>query len=433
MTNPIPPTSWPGGHLALPFLLGNVVRALEGNLALPPAVGTAVVLQAVSAVVGSAAMLRDDPASPLAPSLHTMIAAGAGSVLPMALDAVLSPLRLAQAQLNELAATGPAMLAAESGLRARELRACLSPVMLMEDASFPALLAAPPRAFDGCVLGTFSASAWARLWTELAAAPNGSRRHLFLQALAGHAPLDKGRPLRTGTVSLLAEVRPDSEPWSGLVDFLPPDLCERSLVVNVGLGPASPKGDTVLPPELANDWADGLQQLFQVRGLEGPGDVPMSAAARAGFRLFHAELVANASLWPERHHELVFGWPVLARRLALLLHLSALVDNAVSEANAETGIALARFYGSHMLSLRDAAQLQKAKAQQFADCERLLTAIKQFGSTGRRQLFRRFHGQSYERWNRALGQLVQEGQVVQLAPDEFAVSDNLLPARSSTV
>ncbi|MEN9632251.1 MAG: hypothetical protein RL077_655, partial [Verrucomicrobiota bacterium] len=74
MTNPpIPatPTSWPGSHLVLPSLLGSVVRSLEANLALPPAVGTAVALQAVSAAIGAAAVLRDDPAPPLTPSLHT--------------------------------------------------------------------------------------------------------------------------------------------------------------------------------------------------------------------------------------------------------------------------------------------------------------------------------------------------------------------------
>lgn len=434
-TPPIPNTAacWPGDRLALPNLLGSVVAALEANLALPPAVGTALALQGVSAIVGAAAVLRDDPAPPLAASLHTVIAAGAGSTLPLALNAVLAPLRLAQMQLNEMAATGPAMLAGDTGLRAREFRACLSPVILVEDAPFSGLLAAPRRAFDGCLLATYSATAWSRLWTELAASPNGSRRHLFLQALTGHAPLDKERPLRTGTVSLLAEVRPDSDPWSGLVDFLPPDLCQRTLVVNVGLGPASPKGDTVLPIELAEAWADRLQQLFRVRGLDMPGDVPLSAAARAAFRRFHAELVASASSWPERHHELVFGWPILARRLALLLHLCDLADDAVSETKAETGIALARFYGSHLLSLRDAARLQLEQAALQADCERLLTAIQQYGTAKRRTLFRSFNGQSYVRWNKALNELVRDGRVIQVSHDEFAVPESLLPASSSTV
>ena len=108
-----------------------------------------------------------------------------------------------------------------------------------------------------------------------------------------------------------------------------------------------------------------------------PRDVPLSAAARAAFRRFHAELVASASSWPDRHHELVFGWPMLARRLALLLHLSAVVDDQVSETNAETGVALARFYGSHLLSLRDAARLRLEQATLEADCERLLTALQQ--------------------------------------------------------
>ncbi|NDE97675.1 MAG: hypothetical protein EB034_05270 [Verrucomicrobia bacterium] len=336
-------------------------------------------------------------------------------------------------QLNQMAATGPAMLAAESGLRARELRACLSPVILMEDAPFSGLMAAPARAFDGSVLAKFTATAWSRLWTDLAAAPNGSRRHLFLQALTGHAPLDKGRPLRTGTVSLLAEVRPDSEPWSGLVDFLPPDVCERTLVVNVGLGPACPPCDTVLSPELADAWADGLQRLFQVRGLDSPGGVPLSEAASTSFRRFHAELVASLSSWPKRHHELVFGWPMLARRLALLLYLADYAGGPVSEANAETGIALARFYGSHLLSLRDGARHQLEQAALEADCARLLTALQQFPSVKRRQLFRKFNGQSYERWNKALDALMRRGLAVEVAYDEFAVAENLLPVSSTTV
>ena len=432
---PIPaaPTLWPGGQLVLPPLLSSVVRSLEATLALPPAVGTAVTLQAVSAAIGAAAVLRDDPAPPLTPCLHTVIAAGAGSVLPLALDAVLVPLRITQVELNELAATGPAMLAAEPRLRAMEQRACLSPVILVEDAQFSALLAAPPRAFDRCVLATYSATAWSRLWTELAATPNGSRRHLFLQALTGHAPLDKGRPLRTGTVSLLAEVRPDAEPWSGLVDFLPPDLCQCSLVLNLGLGPATPKGDQVLPQELAEAWADHLQQLFQLRAVDAPVEVTLSPAARATFRRFQAELVASASSWPDRHHELVFGWQVLARRLALLLHLSAVVDHQLSEVNAEAGVALARFYGSHLVSLRDAAQLQLEQAALQADCERLRTALKQYGTAKRRTLFRSFNGQSYVRWNKALEALVHDGRVIQVSHDEFAVPESLLPASSSTV
>jgi hypothetical protein len=418
----------------LPSLLGSVVRGLEDSLALPPAVGTAVALQAVSAAIGAAAVLRDDPAPPLTPSLHTIIAASPGSMLPLALDTILAPVRLMQVQLNQMAATGPSMLSTSGQpFGARELRACLSPVILVADASCSALLAAPSRAFDGCVLATFSATAWSRLWTELAATPNGSRRHLLLQALTGHAPLDKGRPLRTGTVSLLAEVRPDSEAWSGLVDFLPPDLCQCSLVLNLGLGPASPKGDQVLPQELAEAWADHLQQLFRLRGLDGPGDVALSPAARATFRQFHAELVASASSWPDRHHELVFGWPVLARRLALLLHLSAVVDHQLNEVNAETGIALARIYGSHLLSLRDAAQLQLEQAALQADCDRLLTAIQQYGTAKRRTLFRSFNGQSYVRWNKALEALVLDGRVIQVSHDEFAVPESLLPASSSTV
>lgn len=434
LPTPSAPASWPDGQLALPPLLDSVVRALADSLALPPAVGTAVALQAVSAAIGSAAVLRDDPAPPLTPSLHTVIAARAGSTLPTATNAVLSPLRVAQAQLNELAATGPSMLTTNGQrLEPAEERARLAPVFLMEDAPFPALLAAPSCSFDGCVLATFSATAWSRLWTELAASPNGSRRHLFLQAITGHAPLDKARPLHTGTVSLLAQVRPDSESWSGIVDFLPPDLCQRTLVVNVGLGPASPKGDTVLPIELAEAWADRLQQLFRVRGLDMSGDERMSPAARAAFRRFHAELVASASLWPEQHCELVFGWPMLARRLALLLHLSAVGDAQLSETTAETGIALARFYGSHLLSLRDAARLQLEQAALQADCERLLTALKQYPSAKRRQLFRRFSGQAYERWNRALEAMVRDGRVTQMSHDEFAVSDNLLPVSSSTV
>lgn len=431
---PSPPANWPGDQLALPSLLDSVVRALAESLALPPAAGIALALQGVSAIVGAAAVLRDDPAPPLAASLHTVIAAGAGSTLPLALNAVLAPLRLAQMQLNEMAATGPAMLTT-SGQRLEpvEERARLAPVFLVEDAPFPALLAAPPRSFDGCVLATFSATAWSRLWTELAASPNGSRRHLFLQALTGHAPLDKERPLRTGTVSLLAEVRPDSEPWSGLVDFLPPDLSHRTLVVHVGLGPASPKGDTALPIELAEAWADHLHQLFRLRGVDVPRDVSVSPEARAAFRRFHAELVASASSWPERHHELVFGWPVLARRLALLLHLADYVGGPVSGTIAETGVALARFFGGHLLSLRDAARLQLEQEALQADCERLLTALKQYPSAKRRELFRRFSGQAYERWNRALEAMVRDGRVTQMSHDEFAVSDNLLPVSSSTV
>ncbi len=151
-TPPIPsaPTTWPASQLALPPLLGGVVHSLEANLGLPPAAGIAVALQAVSAAVGGSAVLRDDPAPLLAASLNTIIAAGAGSTLPLALNAVLAPLRLAQMQLNEMAATGPAM-STTNGQRLEpvEERARLAPVFMVEDAPFPALLAAPPRAFDG--------------------------------------------------------------------------------------------------------------------------------------------------------------------------------------------------------------------------------------------------------------------------------------------
>ena len=434
MTNPpIPPASWPGSQIFQLPLLGSVVQDLEANLALPPAVGVALALQAVSAAVGSAAVLRDDPAPPLAASLHTVIAANPGSTMPLALDVILSPLRSMQVQLNQMAATGPSMLAGDPALRARELRACMSPVILAQDVPFSGLMSAPARAFDGCVLATFSAVAWSHLWTELSAAPNGSRRHLFLQALTGHAPLDKGRPLRTGTLSLLAEVRPDSESWSGLVDFLPADLCQRSLVVNVGLGPATPRGNAALPPELADAWADRLQQLFQERGRDMPGDVPLSAAAQSSFRQFHAELVAGASSSPVQNHELIFGWPMLARRLALLLHLADYADGPLSGKIAEAGIALSRFYGSHLLSLRDAARLQLEQAALEADCDRLLNALRQFPSVKRRQLFRKFNGQSYERWNKVLEVLVRRGLAVEVAYDEFAVAENLLPVSSSTV
>ena len=72
MTNPpIPsaPTIWPGDQLALPSLLDSVVRALEANLALPPAVGTAVVIQVLSSALGPAARLVEGAAAPLSAEL----------------------------------------------------------------------------------------------------------------------------------------------------------------------------------------------------------------------------------------------------------------------------------------------------------------------------------------------------------------------------
>lgn len=204
-------------------------------------------------------------------------------------------------------------------------------------------------------------------------------------------------------------------------------------MLDLDLQPANPRGDTALPLEVAAAWDERQQQLFELRAGVVPVEVELSPAARATFRQFHAELVSGSSSWPDRHHELIFGWPVLARRLALLLHLADYADGPLSEATAQTGVALARFYGSHLLSLRDAARLQLEQAALQADCERLLAALKQFGSTKRRQLFRNFHGQSYERWNKALEAMLQDGRAVQVSHDEFAVPDNLLPVSSSTV
>ena len=433
MTNPpIPPTSWPGEHLILPPLLDSVVQTLEDNLALPPAMGTALVLQGVSAAIGAAAVLRDDPAPPLLPGLHTIIAASPGSTLPLALDAVLAPLRVLQTQLWAFAAAEPSLLSAGHLLPAEE-RARRAPVIMTEDASLAVLRDAGRQVFDGTMLATFTPGAWSRLWAELAATPNGSRQRLFTESLTGNARMASLGPLRTGTLSLLAEVRPDAEAWFGFVESLSPDLCQCSLVLNLGLGPTLPRCDTALTPELASAWADRLGQLFQLRGATTPLEVTLSPAARTVLRTFHAELVASAATWPARHQELVFGWPTLARRLALLLHLGQGVDGPVSGSTAETGVALARYYGSHFLTLRDQARLQQEAAVLQADCQRLLIALQQFSSTNRRTLFRRFSGQSYSRWNRVLEHLVKEGQVVQLADDEFAVSESLLPARTSTV
>ena len=72
MTNPLAPSTpaiWPGGHLVLPPLLDHVVRSLDANLALPPAAGTAFVLQVLSAALGAAAQLVEGAAAPLSAEL----------------------------------------------------------------------------------------------------------------------------------------------------------------------------------------------------------------------------------------------------------------------------------------------------------------------------------------------------------------------------
>jgi len=422
------PTITPVEPLALPPVLGEVVSSLETNLSLPPAVGIAVALQTVSAAVGAAAVLRDDPAPPLSPSLHTFVAASAGSILPRALDAVLAPLRVIQGEFLALAASGPPQLARAGNPPATfEERARLLPVILAEDLTFADFMAAPARAFDGHVFHCQGAAAWGRLWTELAATPNGSRQRLFLQCLAGSGPASQGG------VSLLAELRPGSLAWAGLVDFLPADVCQRSLILDAGLAPACSAEDAALPAAVAEAWEERLRELFQLRGLDTPLAVTVSAPARAAFRRFHAELVKETVSLPAASLELVFGWPALARRLALLLHLVGTDAGPLDEATAVTAIALARFYGEHLLSLRDAARLQLEAQALQADCDRLLRALQQLGTATRRQIFRNFHGQSYERWNKALMVLLEDGRVIEPSVCQFTLPESQLPAYTATL
>lgn len=433
MSLPCPTTA--SLHAAcLPTPLGDLVRCLQDRLDLPGPVGTALALQAVAVAVGSAAVLRDDPTPPLSPSLNTFIAAPPGSALPLALDIVMAPLRSIQARLGTLSSAEPSRLASvDSRAVPAEERARAAPFIMTEDSSLAVLLASLAASFDGCLLAIFTPAGWSRFQGELAATPNGSRQRQFVQALAGQACVTKQGKLQPASLTLLAEIRPHSGAWSHLIESLPPDLSPRSLVLDLDLQPTNPRGDTALPPEVAAAWEERQQQLFELRAGVVPVEVELSPAARATIRQFHAELVASASSWPERHHEPVFGLPVLARRLALLLHLADYKGGPVSGTIAETGVALARFYGTHFLSLRDAARFQLEQEALQADCERLLTALKQYPSAKRRELFRRFSGQAYERWNRALEVMVRDGRVTQMSHDEFAVSDNLLPVSSSTV
>lgn len=418
---PSAPAATPVISAPLPGLLGELVRCLDDRLAVPAPVGSALVIQALSAALGPSARLVDDPAPSLPVELNTFVLAAAGSTLPLAWQALLAPLLALQDALWSLAGEQPTSHPDPVEDQARE-----RPLVLLNAPSFEELQAAGGRSFDGSLFVVHDAGSWERFWPDVQAPNNGSRLRLLLRLLAGQAKVTKPGVPRREIITLLVEVRPDAPAWQEFVTHLPADLCSRVLVVDAGPRPTHWPIAPTLPEDLINRWAELVKRVFAQRGRPA-ALVSVSPGARRHFHQFHRELLARAPGWAASVQDQVFGWPVMARRIALVLQQAGEdASQPLQPAHALAGIALARGYGGAMLGLREAAERKLREAGQLADRQRLIASFKKLGETDFRSVYRCMSDQSPARWAPVLDGLLADGIVLELPNGKFSLAEHQL-------
>lgn len=412
----------------LPGLLGALVGCLDDRLELPVPVGNALVLQVLSAATGPAAQLVEGATAPLAAELSALVVTPPGSTVALARQALLGPLVAVQNQLWALAGEEPpSLLLSGSHTNPAEVRARQQPVVLLTAPTFDELQAALPRSFDGSVLVALDAGSFGRFLPDLQADNNGSRWRIFQQLLAGRAKVPKQGVPRREVVNVLIEAQADAPAGREFLTGLSVDLSTRFLVVDAGPRPTRWPADPTLPTALAERWADLLRRVFARRGDPSPLVVTVSPEASRLFNAFHTELLAPDPLWPGAVEAVVYGWPTMARRLALVLHLAGDdVGEPLLATHAQAGIALARSFGRAMLGLHEAAERELREAGQLADRQRLLAKLKQLGEVDFRTLYRALPGQSTDRWWPVLERLVAEGFVVELPGGMFSLAEHQL-------
>ena len=425
---PSAPTSWPGTQLSLPSPLADVVRSLEANLAVPAPTGTALALQVLSAALGPAAQLVEGATAPLSVELNTLVLAPPGSTVSLARQALLGPLLAVQDELWWLAGEEPPSLLLSGSLpNPAEEKARRHPVVLLTAPTFEELQATMARTFGGSVLTIHDAGSFERFWHDLQADNNGSRWRIFQQLLAGRAKVAKQGVPRREVVNLLVEARPGTRAGREFLTGLAADLSSRFLVADAGPRPTSWPAAPALPPALAEAWAELVQCVFARRGGPAPLSVTVSPEASRLFNEFHTELLAQEPPWPAAVQDVVYGWPTLARRIALVLHLAGdEVEQPLLAAHAQAGIALARSYGGTLLALHEAAERELLEAGQLADRQRVVAKLKQSGEVDFRTLYRALPDPSPTRWTPVLDGLVVDGLVVELPDGKFSLAEHQL-------
>ena len=390
--------------------------------------GTALVLQVLAAALGPAAQLVEGAAAPLSVELNTLVLAPPGSTVSLASQALLAPLLAVQDEMWWLAGEEPtSLLLSASCPDPAADRARQQPVVLLTAPTFDELQATMARTFGGSVLTVHDAGSFERFWHDLQADNNGSRWRIFQQLLAGRAKVPKQGVPRREVVTLLLEVRPDAPAGREFLTGLSADLSARFLVVDAGPRPTSWPAAPALPPALAEAWAELVRRVFARRGGPAPLSVTVSPEASRLFNMFHTELLAQEPPWPAAVEEVVYGWPTLARRIALVLHLAGdEVEQPLQAAHAQAGITLARSYGGAMLALHEAAERELLEAGQLADRQRVVAKLKQLGEVDFRTLYRALPDPSPTRWTPVLDGLVVDGLVVELPDGKFSLAEHQL-------
>ena len=427
MSLPCPTTA--SLHAAcLPTPLGDLVRCLQDRFDLPGSVCAAIALQALSAALGPAAQLIEGAAAPLSAELNGLVIAPPGSTVSLARQALLAPLLMVQDELWWLAGEEPpALLLAGSHTNPAEVLARQRPVVLVTAPTFEELQAAMPRSFDGSVCAVYDAGSFERFWFDLQADNNGSRWRIFQQLLAGRAKVPKEGVPRREVVTLLIEARIDAPAGQAFLTGLSADLGTQFLVADAGPRPTSWPADPTLPADLAERWADLIRRIFARRGASSPLLVKVSPEASRFFNEFHTELLAHEPPWPGAVENVVYCWPTMARRLALVLHQAGDdVEQPLLAAHAQAGIQLARGFGGAMLRLHEAAERELLEAGQLADRQRLLAKLKQLGEVDFRTLYRALPNPSPTRWWPVLEKLIGEGFVVELPDGKFSLAEHQL-------
>ena len=411
----------------LPGVLNEIVEALGDHLAVSPGVGTALIIQTLSSALGPAARLVDGQGSPLPAELNTVVIAPPGSTVSLARQALLSPLLAIQDDLWALAGEQPpSILLPDRHQEPVEDRASKQPVAILAAPMFDELQAALVRSFDGSVLAVYDPGSFDRFWPDLQADNNGSRWRSCQQLMAGRMKVPKQGVPRREVVHLLIETRPDAPAGRGFLTGLPAEFFTRLLLVNAGPRPTRWPADPALPTELADAWAELVRNILARRGAP-PQLIPISPEAGQIFSLFHTEMLGHQPPWPDSVEEIVFGWPILARRLALVLHQAGDdLEQPLQADQARAGIALARNFGGAILAIREAAARELAEAGQLADRQRLVAKLKKMGEVDFRSLYRVLPGQSPARWWPVLESLLADGLVVELPEGKYSLAEHQL-------
>jgi hypothetical protein len=381
----------------------------------------------LSAALGPAAQLVEGAAAPLSAELNTLVFAPPGSTVSLAQQALLGPLLAVQDELWALAGEEPpSLLLSGSDINPTEEKARRHPVVLLTAPTFEELQAAMARSFDGAVLAVHDPGAWDRFWLDLQADNNGSRWRIFQQLLAGRAKVPKEGVPRREAVHLLIEARPDA-PGREFLTGISADLSTRFLVVDAGPRPTRWPAAPALPSALAEAWAELVRRVVARRGGPAPLSVTVSPEASRLFNQSYTELLAQEPPWPAAVQDVVFGWPTMARRIALVLHQAGDdVEQPLQPTHAQAGVALARSYGGAMLTLHEAAERELLEAGQLADRQRVVAKLKQLGQTDLRTLCRSFNDQSYARWEPVVEGLAADGLVLELPDGKFSLAEHQL-------